>query len=138
MYMYSIAVSTPCLLGNFECFFVVCRFFQYQLIRNTIRVSNSLDPDQTRHFVGPDLGPNCLQMLSAGDTSRQRVNNLSELLIWMSISCVIVTPLIYPFKPSVLFVGHRQTVQTQIRRRKMRRLIRAFTVYSQNVLLKVE
>ena len=26
---------------------------------------NSLDPDQARHFVGSDLGPNCLQMLSA-------------------------------------------------------------------------
>ena len=24
--------------------------------RNTIRVSNCLDPDQDRHFVGPDLG----------------------------------------------------------------------------------
>ena len=35
--------------------------------RNTIRVSNSLDPDQARHFVGPDLGPNCLQRLSADD-----------------------------------------------------------------------
>ena len=32
---------------------------------NTIRVSKSLDPDQARHFVGPDLGPNCLQRLSA-------------------------------------------------------------------------
>ena len=30
---------------------------------NTIRVSNSLDPDQARRFVGPDLGPNCLQKL---------------------------------------------------------------------------
>ena len=28
--------------------------------RNTIRVSNSVDPDLARHFVGPDLGPNCL------------------------------------------------------------------------------
>ena len=27
-------------------------------------MSNSLDPDQARHFVGPDLGPNCSQMLS--------------------------------------------------------------------------
>ena len=27
---------------------------------NTIRVSNSLDPDQTRLFVGPDLVLNCL------------------------------------------------------------------------------
>ena len=37
---------------------------------NTIRVSNSLDPDQARHFVGPDLGPNCLQRLSADNKSR--------------------------------------------------------------------
>ena len=28
---------------------------------NTIRVSNSLDPDQALHFVGPDLDLNCLQ-----------------------------------------------------------------------------
>ena len=32
---------------------------------NTTWVSNSLDPDQARHFVMPDLGPNCLQRLSA-------------------------------------------------------------------------
>ena len=32
-------------------------------------VSNSLDPDQARRFVGPDLGPNCLQRLSADDKS---------------------------------------------------------------------
>ena len=35
----------------------------------TIRVSNSLDPDQDRRYVGPDLGPNCLQRLSAVDKS---------------------------------------------------------------------
>ena len=35
-------------------------------------MSNSLDPDQARHFVGPDLGPYCLQWLSTGGTSRQR------------------------------------------------------------------
>ena len=33
-------------------------------------VSNSLDPGQARHYVGPDLGPNCLQRLSTDDTSR--------------------------------------------------------------------
>ena len=33
-------------------------------------MSNSLDPDQARRFVGPDLGPNCLQMLSADDIRR--------------------------------------------------------------------
>ena len=31
----------------------------------TIQMSNSLDPDQARYYVGPDLGPNWLQRLSA-------------------------------------------------------------------------
>ena len=31
-------------------------------------MSNSLDPDQAQHFVGPDLGPNFLQRSSADDT----------------------------------------------------------------------
>ena len=35
--------------------------------RNTIRESNCLDPDQDRHSVDPDLGPNCLQRLSADE-----------------------------------------------------------------------
>ena len=48
-------------------------FFQNQLFQKnslgkTIKVSNSLDPDQARRSVGPDLGPNCLQRLSADDT----------------------------------------------------------------------
>ena len=44
--------------------------FYKNSFRNTFRVSNSLDPDRARHFVGPDLGPDCLQRLSADDTSR--------------------------------------------------------------------
>ena len=36
---------------------------------NTIWVSYRLDPDQAWHFVSPDLGPICLQMLSADDTT---------------------------------------------------------------------
>ena len=35
-------------------------------------MSNSLGPDQARHSVGPGMGANCLQRLSADDTSRQR------------------------------------------------------------------
>ena len=42
---------------------------------NTIRDSNSLDRDQARQNVGPDLGPNCLRRMSTGDTCRQGVNN---------------------------------------------------------------
>ena len=34
-----------------------------------MRGSNGLDPYQYRHSVGPDLGPNCLQRLSADDKS---------------------------------------------------------------------
>ena len=37
---------------------------------DTIRVSNILDPDQDRHSVGPDLGPNCLQRFSADKKKR--------------------------------------------------------------------
>ena len=62
------------MVGNFLCFFSSANFFQNQIFfkksfRNTIRVSKSLDPDQARHFVMPDLGLNCLQRLSADITS---------------------------------------------------------------------
>ena len=40
-------------------------FFHKQSFRNTIRVAKGLDQDQDQHFVGPDLGPNSLQRLSA-------------------------------------------------------------------------
>ena len=49
-----------CILGNYECFLSSADFFQNQLFlknsfRNIIRVSNSLDPDQARQNVWPDL-----------------------------------------------------------------------------------
>ena len=36
--------------------------FSKSSFKNTIRVSNSLDPDQDQHSVGPDLGPNRLKL----------------------------------------------------------------------------
>ena len=43
--------------------------FFHKFFKNTIKLSvslsNCLDPDQDRHSVGPDLGLNCLQRLSA-------------------------------------------------------------------------
>ena len=43
-------------------------------------MSNALDPDQDRHSVGPDLGTNCLDRLSADGgeavASNERVNVL--------------------------------------------------------------
>ena len=65
-----------------QAFFVVSCFifkidFSEYCFRNTTSVSNSLDPDQGRRFVGPDLGPNCLQKLSADITS----NHILPLLL---------------------------------------------------------
>ena len=58
--------------GYFFMPFVVCQPFNFlkKSFRNTIRVSNSLNLDQAQHFAGPDLGPNCLQRLSADDIRR--------------------------------------------------------------------
>ena len=50
-------------------FFQSYFFFNY-FYRNTIRMSNGLDLDQDRPFVGPVLGPNCLQRLSADNKSQ--------------------------------------------------------------------
>ena len=60
------------MLGNQICFCLSSAvFFKIEVFknsfRNTIRVSNGLDPDQDRHSVGPDLRPNCLLRKSAGD-----------------------------------------------------------------------
>ena len=41
-------------------------------------MSNSLNPDKPRAFVRPDLGPNCLQRLSAYDIGRQRVKAMVD------------------------------------------------------------
>ena len=52
-------------------------FFQNQLFLKILSgipsVSNSLDPDQARHFVVPYPSSNCLQRLSADDTKSLRV-----------------------------------------------------------------
>ena len=43
-------------------------------------VSNSLDPDQDRHSVCPDLGPSCLQRLSADDKLPQARKELTDTI----------------------------------------------------------
>ena len=57
-------------------FFSKITFFEKN-IRNTIKMSNSLDPDQPRHFVGPDLGTNFLLRSSADDTGKQRMGKVN-------------------------------------------------------------
>ena len=55
----SVADSFP---SHKSRFFFEIKFSKISF-RNIIRVSNSLDPDQARCFVGSDLGPNFLQKL---------------------------------------------------------------------------
>ena len=73
---------TMCMLGIFSCFIVVCCFFLVFFfkivffVKILLRVTNSLDPNRARRFVGPDLGPNCLRRSSADNTSGQKVNKI--------------------------------------------------------------
>ena len=61
--------ATPCLQGKwFIHYTTVAPTFWKNSLRNTIRVSNSLVPDQSCFFVEPGLGSNCLQRLSADNT----------------------------------------------------------------------
>ena len=75
--------------------------------RNAIRMSNSLDPDQARRFVRPDLGPICLKRLLADHTRRQRVTTVNHIIGYdkcskiSNINCLTKRP--------------RQTVLTLIR-----------------------
>ena len=55
------------ILHAFSClliFLFKINFFKISSY-NTVRLSNSLDPDQARLYGWPDLGPNCLQRSSA-------------------------------------------------------------------------
>ena len=87
------------MLGNFLCCYMLLSsdFFQNELFqkilsdRNTYRVSNNLDPDRDRHSVSPDLGPKCLQRLSAEDqvaASKERVNILFVFSSKLCYGCV--------------------------------------------------
>ena len=61
-------------------FFKINFFKNFFQELNSISMSNSLDPDQNRQPVGPDLGPNCLQRLSAERKERVESNNKNLLL----------------------------------------------------------
>ena len=41
-----------------------CYYVTGELKNQEFHQCHSLEPDQDRHFVVPDLGPNCLQVIS--------------------------------------------------------------------------
>ena len=57
-----------------------------------MRLSNSLDPDQTRHFVGPDLGQILFaKLISKGSTLSQvgkELRNYLKLINWNWSKCL--------------------------------------------------
>ena len=78
---------------NLHAFNAVCRFFSKSTFLNnsfriTISVSNSLGPDQVLFVARPDLSPNCLQKLSAENTSwAKRYFCISRL--WTTCLCAV-------------------------------------------------
>ena len=83
-------------------------------------MSNCLDPDQDRRSVNPDLGPNCLQNLSADDTSRQRVG---QLLILQKFNIFNLRAFFFKFQYEILvsrfFHPPLTTVKTSYKYHKM-------------------
>ena len=53
-------------------------------------MSNSLDPVQDQHSVSPDLGPNCLQRLSADDKIAASKESDNKLTFFPKIFLFIV------------------------------------------------
>ena len=49
--------------------FVQNKLIQKNISGTLIECQTVLDTDQERHFVGPNLGPNCLQKLSTDGKS---------------------------------------------------------------------
>ena len=83
--------------------FAVCWFFfskstfSKNSFWNTIRVSNSFDPDQTRRCVGSNLGSNCLHRLWADDTSSQRNQVIVNFNVNRIFSVYWITRIFYVF-----------------------------------------
>ena len=62
-------------LSHLDCLFLIIHV--HVTFKGYHQSVKSLDPDQARHFVRPDLSPSCLQGLSAKYTTiRQRVKEL--------------------------------------------------------------
>ena len=85
-------------------------------------MTNSLDPDQARRFVGPDLDPNCLPRLLADDTGRQRVNRSyrtqlnsyfdpNVLLSSFFLSNLTLYLLLLPYSPACVEPGQQPRIQ---------------------------
>ena len=121
--------------------------------RLLITFANSLDSDQARHNVGPDMGPNCLTrwwyswknfskklILQKISRWQKSIRNHRKLVNWQKIRSYFLSKSVWLECQSQasFLAGHMQTVQTKIRCHRMWYLIRVSTVCLQNVQLKFE
>ena len=85
---FTVCINSLRAVFFFHAFVVDCWLFSKMTFsknsfRNTIRVSKGWDPDQDRHSVGPDLGPNCLQRLSADNkVATSKDEFISEMFLF--------------------------------------------------------
>ena len=63
------------------CCLLICFSKSFFFSKKKLSVATRLNPDQTRRFVGPDLGPKCLQKLSADDNCRKELNKLEQITL---------------------------------------------------------
>ena len=96
------ALFTLLHVGNFPCFcclqtFGKMNFFKNDSLRSTLTVSNSLDPDQNWYPVGPGLGSNYLQRLSAGDKIYHKQLRKELKVVWDGVLLKINRQLVWFF-----------------------------------------
>ena len=98
---------TPCPLGNLSCIFVVCWFFSKSTppknsFRNTIWVSNRLDPDRAQCFVRSDLVTICFQRLSQGSHGNSKTQFHDFSMIFHDQRCYLHDYLMHGLQPPLL------------------------------------
>ena len=77
-----------CRLLTFDHLFFKFNFFQ-KILSKLSECQNSLFSAQDQHLVCPDLGPNCLQRLSADDKKSQlaRKEFTASKFVWFDALC---------------------------------------------------
>ena len=97
---YFLVSTTLCILGTFSC---LLTFFKINFFIRTIRVSNSLDPDQDRHCVGliwVQTVCKCYQLTPQSPLAKELCKSVFKIFIWGGISSDTVGNLVLRLRAS--------------------------------------
>ena len=98
--MYQVYPSTLCMLGNFACFFFSPPVdWKKKSFRNTISVSNNVDPGQARHYRAWSGSKLFAKVISRQQESPQAEKEFKRngyykwhnCIIYLSYACIVVT-----------------------------------------------